>query len=124
MAKKAVVVDDDRKVLMLLEKALLGFGIQVLTAENGTKALELIKKEKPDLVVTDILIPGLDGIQLCNSIQEDPNLNSKVIMITGVYNEASYRLEMDCKADAFIEKPIDIGKLKTVITQHLPLLDA
>ncbi len=114
--KKAVVVDDDLKIVMMVEKALTGIGFEVFQAENGIKALELVKRERPDLLITDILIPGIDGIKLCKRVKEELDEdNIKVIIITGVFNESNFRLEMDCNADAFIAKPLDIKKLVQLV---------
>ncbi len=119
-AKKAVVVDDDPKVLMLLEKGLNRIGFQVFMAEEGNKALELLKKEKPQLLITDILQPGLDGVKLCKEVKADPDLEDiKIIVVTGVYNEASFRLEMGFKVDGFIEKPVDIAKLEKMVGDEI-----
>jgi CheY-like chemotaxis protein len=119
--KKAVIVDDDVKVLMLLEKALKNLGFEVFSSENGTKALELCQKERPLLLITDILQPGIDGIGLCQAVKDDPELShTKIIMITGVYKESNIRMEMNCKSDAFIEKPINIKDLEKVVLEKVP----
>lgn len=119
--RKAVVVDDDLKILMLLEKALTGMGFQVFQADNGNKALALVKQEKPDLLIADILIPGIDGIKLCKQVKAEYSEDSiKVIIITGVFNESNFRLEMDCNADAFIAKPLDLKKLTQLIAAKVP----
>ena len=60
-----VVVDDDAKVIMLVEKVLIDLGFRVLSASEGKKALELVKEEIPVLLISDILQPGIDGIGLC-----------------------------------------------------------
>ena len=60
-SKKAVVVDDDEKVITLIEKTLIRNGFQVFSAHEGQKALELVRREKPQVLITDILQPGLDG---------------------------------------------------------------
>jgi two-component system alkaline phosphatase synthesis response regulator PhoP len=119
-AKKAVVVDDDPKIVMLVDKALQRLGYQVFDSADGNMALELVKKEKPQLLITDILLPGIDGVDLCRAVKTDAELqDTKVIMVTGVYNEANFRLEMECSADAFIEKPLDIGKLERLVEEKV-----
>ena len=119
-SKKVVVVDDDLKVTMLMERALMKRGFQVFSANEGKKALELVKTKNPDVVVTDILQPGLDGVSLCNLIKNDPILaNIKVIIISGVYNEASFKMQMDCPNDGFIEKPVDMNNLVELIVKKI-----
>jgi phosphoserine phosphatase RsbU/P len=117
---KIVVVDDDLKVTMLLDQALTKMGFQVFCANEGKKALELVKKENPILVFSDILQPGLDGVELCNRIKEDPFAGeAKVIFMTGVYNEASFKLQLHCPYDGFIEKPIDVNKLTDLVKDKI-----
>lgn len=119
-SKKAVVVDDDEKVITLIEKTLIRNGFQVFSALEGQKALELVRREKPQVLITDILQPGLDGSQLCSTVNNDPELEDiKVIIITGVYTEANFKLQMDCRYDAFIEKPVDMNKLSAVVMEKV-----
>ncbi|NIM18399.1 MAG: response regulator [Candidatus Aminicenantes bacterium] len=119
-SKKVVVVDDDEKVIALIEKALIRNGFQVFSALEGQKALELVRKEKPQVLITDILLPGIDGVELCKAVKDDPETSDiKVILITGVYNEASFRLEMNCRADGFIEKPIDIKEFCRLVNEKM-----
>lgn len=119
-AKTAVIVDDDAKVVMLVEKALKNMGFQVFSAENGATALELCHKEQPDLLVTDILQPGIDGVNLCQQVKEDPFLlHTKVIMVTGVYKESQFRREMNVYPDAFIEKPLNMKDLEKLVNEKV-----
>lgn len=116
--KKVVVVDDDIKVIMLVETALTQMGFQVFSADEGKKALELVKKEKPAVLIADILMPGMDGVALCKAVKDDPETGDiKVILITGVYNQASFKLEMNCRADGFIEKPVDIEEFSRLVNE-------
>lgn len=120
MINKAVIVDDDPKVILVVEKALTQLGFQVFYAYEGKKALELVKSEKPDLLIADILIPGIDGVALCGMVKNDPELDDiKVILITGVYKSPSFRAELDSNADAFIEKPINIEKLADIVMEQI-----
>jgi DNA-binding response OmpR family regulator len=115
-SKKVVVVDDDLKTTTLAEKVLTLSGFQVLSADDGKKGLELVKKEKPDLLICDLLLPGIHGVELCRLVKQDPELdNVKVITMSAVYNESSYRLEMDCNADAFLEKPFGMEDLERLL---------
>ncbi len=119
--KKVVVVDDDAKVIIMVEKVLTELGFIVLSANEGKKALELVKQEKPVLLISDILQPGIDGIVLCQSIKEDPQLEDiKVILMSGVYKQTSLKREiMGATSDAFIEKPLEIQQLKDLVEKVL-----
>ena len=122
--KKVVVVDDDLKVTTLVEKALIQKGFQVFTAAEGKKALELVENEKPDVLITDILQPGYDGVSLCNLIKKDTLLRHiKVIIISGVYNEAKFKLLSECSPDGFIEKPIDVKTFPEQVIRVLEKMD-
>ncbi len=117
-SKKAVVVDDDKKIIMLVDAILSPLGYEVVTALEGKKALELVKKEKPELFICDLLLPGIHGVELCNMIKQDPELeNVKIIAISAVYRESNYKLALDCRADAFIEKPFGMDDLEHLITE-------
>ncbi len=120
-SKKVVVVDDDAKVIILVEKVLTRLGYRVLSADEGKKAMELVKKEKPVLLISDILQPGIDGVGLCQSIKEDPQLEDiKVILMSGVYKQASFRREMmGTPPDGFIEKPLDVQQLENLVEKTL-----
>ncbi len=124
MNKKVVVVDDDAKVNLVIEKALNQLDFQVFSATEGKKALELVKEHKPELLVADILIPGIDGVALCGMVKNTPELkNTKVILMTGVYKSPTFRTELDGNADAFIEKPIDVEKLAVLVSEQINEID-
>jgi len=113
MSVKIVVVDDDRTTLALLEKNLIMRGFWVYSAKDGLEGWELIKKEEPDLVISDILMPKLHGLDLCKKIKESPEFqNIKVIIMTGVFKSSMGRQEaMREGADEFIIKPINMELL-------------
>lgn len=117
MSNKVVVVDDDPKIVMILESTLKKLGFDVFSAGDGNAALELIKKEKPHLVISDMLIPGIHGIDLCRTIKADDELSDiPVILITAVYGKRDYTSgDMEAGADAFIEKPINVKELSNII---------
>ena len=82
----------------------------VLTAADGEEAWAAARREKPDLVISDMLLPRMDGISLCRKIKEDPDLAStRVILATAVFKQAAFRAEARMSgADEFIEKPFDM----------------
>jgi len=113
MKSKILVIDDDRVTLTMLEMILSRHGYQVLSAKDGAEGLELAAKEKPDAVISDMLIPKIHGLELCTKIKQDPQLKDiKVILMTAVYKGTSFQFEAkDSGADHFIEKPIDTNEL-------------
>ena len=124
MSRKIVVVDDDKVTLTMLQMVLFKHGFQVLAAEDGQKGLELAQKERPDVLITDMLIPKIDGLNLCKKIKEMPELkNTKVIVITAVYKGIPFRHEaQEFGADGFIEKPVDtkelISKIEALLSEN------
>ncbi len=117
MGNKVVIVDDDVKIVILLEKVLAKLGFEVFSAGDGDKALELVKKEKPDLLISDMLIPGIHGIELSKMVKQDPDLKDTiVILMTSVYSKLEYTSkDMTSQADEFIEKPIDVKDIISLI---------
>jgi len=116
VSKKAIVVDDDKKSLMLVDAILTPLGYEVVMAAEGKKALELVKKEKPALFICDLLLPGIHGVELCNMIKQDPELAGvKIIAISAVYRESNYKLALDCQADAFLEKPFSMDDMEVLV---------
>ena len=117
MSKKIVIIDDDQMTLTLLKKVLTKHGFQVLSARDGAEGYLLIQKEKPDILISDMLIPKLHGLDLCEKIKETPELKKiKVILMTAVYKSVVFKTQAkDSGADDFIEKPIDMEKLISLI---------
>lgn len=123
MGVKIVVAEDDRSTLAFLEKALILHGFWVYGTRNGEEAFEVVKEEMPDLVISDMLMPKLHGLDLCTKIKESPELQHiKVIMITGVYpGSIGQREALSHGADSFIIKPIDQDRLVSRIFELLDI---
>jgi CheY-like chemotaxis protein len=113
MKGKILIVDDDRVTLTMLEMILSRHGYQILSAKDGEEGWDLASKEKPDAVISDMLIPKIHGLDLCAKIKQDPQLKDiKVILMTAVYKGAAFQFDArDSGADHFIEKPIDTNAL-------------
>jgi two-component system alkaline phosphatase synthesis response regulator PhoP len=108
MSIKIVLVDDDKVTLAYLEHFLTGNLFSVHVAQDGQTAWELVQREKPHILVTDLVLPKIDGIELCKKVKQDPNLSqTRVIITTAVYKESTVRpVVRECGADAYIGKPI------------------
>jgi adenylate cyclase len=106
-----LVVDDLAPNVRLLEAVLSPKGFRVVTASSGAEALDVLGKEHPDLVLLDILMPGMDGYQVCRRIREDPGTAFlPVIMITASGEEEKIRA-IESGADDFVNKPFDQAEL-------------
>jgi adenylate cyclase len=106
-----LVVDDVPQNVRLLEAVLSPRGFRVATASSGEEALEVLGKEHPDLVLLDILMPGIDGYEVCARIREDPvTAYLPVIMITASGGQEKIRA-IESGADDFVNKPFDQAEL-------------
>jgi DNA-binding response OmpR family regulator len=117
MAKKILIVDDEKDVLLLLEKGLIAEGYSVITADNGNDALVLARSERPDLIILDVLLPDVDGPEVNNKLKEKPETKDvPVIFLTGMFPEREEKVEGRVVAGKIMfEKPYDIEKLLTAI---------
>ena len=103
---KVLVVDDDRDTLALYTTALKLSGFDVLAAENGHQALRLVDREAPDAVVTDLAMPGMDGVAFCRPLRADPA--ARQVPVVAVSGQASPALTSDARragCDEVLSKP-------------------
>jgi DNA-binding response OmpR family regulator len=105
MAKKILVVDDEPAQVRLADQVLTHQGYEVLKAGNGREALRIIFEKKPDLVLLDVVMPGIDGWQTCSRIREVTDI--PIIMLTGQRNsEDDIVRGLDYGADEYLSKPL------------------
>ncbi len=111
MAQKILVVDDMPLNVKLLADVLSAKGYEVTTADSGAKALERIQSDSPDLVLLDVMMPGMNGYEVCQAIRADPGMSMlPVVMITAL--DPSERIKgLDAGADDFLSKPINQPEL-------------
>lgn len=104
---KILLVDDEPDILEIISYNLSAEGYQVITAENGLEAVKKAKKELPQLVILDVMMPEMDGIEACELIRKDPNLKDVVItFLTARGEDYSQLAGFDAGADDYITKPI------------------
>ena len=104
-----LIVEDEFDIRELLEAYLTNEGYKVIAAEDGEEALELFHDGHPDLVLLDLLLPGLDGFQVCRAIREESDL--PVIMLTALGSEQSELKGFDLRVDDYIAKPFSMPVL-------------
>jgi len=101
--QKILLVDDEPDILEIIGFNLEREGYEVFTAPNGRKALEIARKQKPDLVLLDVMMPEMDGMDACRELREDPNLKDTLIAFLTARNEDySQRAGFDAGADDYI----------------------
>ncbi|MBW1861246.1 MAG: response regulator [Deltaproteobacteria bacterium] len=111
---KILVIDDEKATLAMLRLLLSAYGYTVLTAENGPAGLEVCKKERPPIVLSDIKMPGMDGIQVLQKIKEE-NGDTEVIMVTGQGDIELAIQSLKFDAADFITKPINNDALEVAL---------
>jgi two-component system KDP operon response regulator KdpE len=104
-----LIVDDDAAMVKLITHNLDAAGYRVLTARDGEQAIRMIRQDKPHLVLLDVLLPGMDGFQVCQSIREFSDM--PVMMITAKGEIQNVVRGLDMGADDYVAKPFDIGVL-------------
>ncbi len=110
--EKIVVVEDERDILEVIGYNLGREGYRVVTATDGLEALRLIRAEAPDLVLLDLMLPGLDGIEVCRRLKTDPVTKAiPIIMVTAKGEEADIVLGLGVGADDYITKPFSPKEL-------------
>lgn len=113
---KILVVDDEQNLLWLLEEVLKGQGHAVFTAGNGLDALRIVETEQPQLVITDVMMPVMDGYGLLENIKAKPeSQNIKVILVSA----APIRRNLPFLPDEYVDKPYDLETIETVVAKML-----
>jgi two-component system alkaline phosphatase synthesis response regulator PhoP len=122
---RVLVVDDARDVRNLIAAHLKRGGHTVLLAEDGDAALELAREEKPDLAIVDIMMPGMNGYELTETIREIPMTKDlPVIVLTARAGGADRAHAFRVGADAFVQKPFELQRLTDAISSVMLLQDA
>lgn len=110
--KKIVVVEDEPDILEVLNYNLRREGYDVHSAFNGTIGLSLVKREKPDLVLLDLMLPGMDGLEICRTLKaDDATSDCLIIMVTAKGEESDIVLGLGAGADDYISKPFSPKEL-------------
>jgi DNA-binding response OmpR family regulator len=118
--KKIVIIEDEPDILEVLSYNLKREGFEVFTAINGTLGLSLVEKELPDLVLLDLMLPGMDGIEICSTVKKNPaTQNTLIIMVTAKGEESDIVLGLGVGADDYISKPFSpkelVARVKAVL---------
>ena len=109
---KIAVIEDEADILEVIEYSLSKEGFRVCTALDGEEGLGLVKKEVPDLVVLDLMLPGIDGIEICRKLKSDSATRSiSIIMVTAKGEESDIVLGLGIGADDYVVKPFSPREL-------------
>ncbi len=125
MNKKILIVDDEPYIRLLLEQTLEDLedeGVELLTADNGEEALDAIKTEKPDLVFLDVMMPKMNGFDVCNAVKNELSIKGiYIIMLTAKGQEFDKLKGKEVGADLYMTKPFDPDEVVKKSIQVLEL---
>ena len=111
-AKTILVADDEASMRKIIERRLLSWGYRVVVAVNGTEAVRLAKERRPDLILLDVMMPGLNGLEVCRQMKQDAATAPIPIVIVTAKESRTIRDEAAAAgANGFIQKPYEFSEL-------------
>jgi DNA-binding response OmpR family regulator len=110
--RKVLIVDDDPQVRKILNRMLSASDYEIYSAEDGQKAIDTVARCNPDLIILDIMMPGMSGIEVCKQIREDfPDREIQVLMLSAKDSQADRRRALEYGANDYVTKPFHIDSL-------------
>jgi DNA-binding response OmpR family regulator len=123
MSKKLLIVDDEAHIRMLIEQTLEDLedeGVELLFAENGEMALNIIKEERPNLVFLDVMMPKMNGMEVCQKVKKELGLDEVyIILLTAKGQEVDRQKGLEMGADRYMTKPFDPDEMLSVAEEIL-----
>ena len=122
MAKKILVVDDEPQIVKVVKAYLEKAGFQVVTAATGSAALSEFDKEKPDFMILDLNLPGIDGLEVCRTIRRQSGI--PILMLTARVEETDKLIGLEIGADDYVIKPFSprevVARVRTILRRATP----
>jgi DNA-binding response OmpR family regulator len=123
MPKKVLIVDDEPGIIVALQFLMEQNGYATMVAFSGEEAMEAVAKHHPDLMLLDIMLPVVDGFEVCQRVRENPDWNNiRIVLVTALGNEANVTKGLDLGADAYVTKPFSnadlVAKVKELLECH------
>ena len=123
MEQKLLIVDDEAHIRMLIEQTLEDLedeGVELLFAENGEQALEIIQREEPNLVFLDVMMPKMNGMEVCHKVKKELNLKDVyIILLTAKGQEVDRQKGLEMGADRYMTKPFDPDEMLDIAEEVL-----
>ena len=120
MSETILVVDDEEDIANLVAMNLADEGYETHTAHRGDDAMDLALKLRPDLIVLDLMLPGIDGVEVCRLLRQDPRTTTtSIIMLTARNLPADRIAGLEAGADDYVDKPFDVDELLARVTGRL-----
>lgn len=121
---KIMVIDDDEDFTNLYKKTLLAAGYDAIAINQSSVAIEMAYLVKPDIFVIDLMMPDIDGFQLCRMLRADPVFkDTPIIIVTALTDTDSKMIAMGAGANDYLAKPFSVDKLKIRINTLLKVMD-
>jgi len=125
MSKKILIVDDEINMRMLLKEALEEFeekGVELLIVENGSDAIESVRAEKPDLIILDAMMPGVNGFDVCSTIRNELAMKDLyILMLSADGQEINKQKSKNVGSDGFMTKPFDPDEIVEKVARILKM---
>jgi len=125
MDKKLLIVDDEAHIRMLIEQTLEDLedeGVELLFADNGADALKIIQEERPDLVFLDVMMPKMNGMEVCQKVKKELKItDTYIILLTAKGQEVDRQKGLDMGADKYMTKPFDPDEMLSIAEEILNL---
>ncbi len=119
---KVLIVEDTKTITNLLQVYLMGWGLQFFDAGNGVQGLAKAREIKPDLIISDVQMPEMDGFALCAAVRADSSLHATpFLLLTSLKDEASRQRGRLVGASAFLNKPVSVDELRERVRELLKL---
>ncbi|PWB54847.1 MAG: hypothetical protein C3F06_03485 [Candidatus Methanoperedenaceae archaeon] len=119
MKPQILIVDDDPVNIELLE-GYLSKDYDILKAFDGNEALSIVEENPPDIILLDLIMPGINGYQVCKKLKDDPKTNHiPIVIVTSLHETEDRNKAIEAGADDFITKPFDIMELSVRVKSHL-----
>ena len=120
MAKKILIVDDEVQLVEMVKMRLEAAGYDIISAYDGQDGFDKARKEKPDLIILDLMLPKMDGYKICGLLKNDARYSKiPIIMFTARVQEEDVRLGKDLGAEEYVTKPFDpkilLSKIKVLL---------
>lgn len=122
MAEKILLVDDDMDTLRLVGLMLQRQGYEVRAASNGPQALSMAQIDQPDLILLDIMMPGMSGHEICEKIKDDPEMKKTYIIMVSARTQQEDRMQAaSVGADEYVTKPYDVRLIRERVQKVLEI---
>ena len=122
MSKKILIADDEQNIVISIEFLLRREGFEVLVAGDGEEALAKVRAERPDLVLLDVMMPKMNGFDVCQALRADPDLSAaRILMLTAKGRDTEVSKGLGLGADGYMTKPFSTKELLAEVRKLLGL---